>query len=78
MDESIRDKIPPRRKGKDELVETHLSHIKNQGPNQNAPRAVKQPVLSEAYPASIRSIRDLEIVSLLYRRMRPFQECFGR
>ena len=55
--------MPPKRKAKDELVRTHVSHLKTQNANQNAPRAVKQPVLSEAYPASIRSIRDLEIVS---------------
>lgn len=57
--------VPPKRLTKDELVKTHAVYLKKQSNSPNAPRAVKQPVMSEAYPASTKSIRDLEIVSLL-------------
>ncbi len=53
----------PRRLGKEELVGTHKKHLDQQNNSPHAPRAVKQPIMSEAYPASIKSIRDLEIVS---------------
>ncbi len=54
---------PVRRLGKEELVNTHKSYLEKQDNSPHAPRAVKQPVLEEAYPASTRSIRDLEIVN---------------
>jgi hypothetical protein len=55
-------KQPPRRLSKEELMQTHKSHLKKQELNPNAPRPVKQPLLSEAYPASTQSIHDLELV----------------
>jgi hypothetical protein len=55
--------VPVRRLAKDELVNTHKSHLTKQDDSPHAARAVKQPVMSEAYPASTKSIRDLEIVS---------------
>lgn len=59
----LRGKVPSRRLTKEELARTHRSHLKKQDLTPNAPRPVKQPLLDQAYPASIRSIRDLEIVS---------------
>ena len=53
-----------RRLSKEELVNTHKTHLEKQDDSPHAPRAVKQPVLEEAYPASTRSIRDLEIVDI--------------
>jgi hypothetical protein len=64
---SIKDAVgptPPRRLTKEELVKTHSTHLKKQDSSPNAPRPVKQPIMSEAYPASTKSIRELEIVSL--------------
>ena len=55
---------PVRRLGKEELVNTHKAHLEKQDNSPHAPRAVKQPVLEEAYPASTKSIRDLEIVNI--------------
>jgi hypothetical protein len=54
---------PPRRLTKEELVKTHSTHLKKQDSSPNAPRPVKQPIMSEAYPASTKPIRELEIVS---------------
>jgi hypothetical protein len=54
--------LPVRRLSKDELVNTHKTHLEKQDNSPNAPRAVKQPIMSDAYPASTKSIRDLEIV----------------
>ncbi|KAL2165987.1 hypothetical protein VTG60DRAFT_3477 [Thermothelomyces hinnuleus] len=56
--------VPPRRLTKEELINTHNAHLKQQKSSPNAPRAVKQPVMSEAYPASTKSIRELEIIPL--------------
>ncbi|KAK5651508.1 hypothetical protein OQA88_11962 [Cercophora sp. LCS_1] len=56
--------LPPRRLTKEELAKTHKVHLKKQDLSPNTPRPVKQPVMSEAYPASTKSIRELEIVSL--------------
>ena len=53
----------PRRLSKEELVGTHKKHLDTQNNSPHAPRAVKQPILTEAYQASIKSIRELEIVS---------------
>lgn len=60
----LRGKLPSRRLNKEELARTHKSHLKKQDLTPDAPRPVKQPLLDQAYPASTRSIRDLEIVSL--------------
>ncbi|OIW23927.1 SET domain-containing protein [Coniochaeta ligniaria NRRL 30616] len=60
----LRGKLPPRRLAKEELARTHKSHLKKQDLTPDAPRPVKQPLLDQAYPASTRSIRDLEIVPL--------------
>ncbi|KAL2264246.1 hypothetical protein VTK26DRAFT_9022 [Humicola hyalothermophila] len=54
----------PRRLTKEQLLKTHQVHLKKQGNSPNAPRPVKQPILSEAYPASTKSIRELEIIPL--------------
>ncbi|KAK4156156.1 SET and MYND domain-containing protein 4 [Chaetomidium leptoderma] len=56
--------IPTRRLPKEELVNTHKTHLQKQDNSPNAPRPVKQPAMSGAYPASIKSIRDLEIIPL--------------
>ncbi len=53
-----------RRPSKEELVNTHKTYLDKQDDSPHAPRAVKQPALEEAYPASTRSIRDLEIVNI--------------
>jgi len=55
--------IAPRRLSKEELVGTHKKHLDTQNNSPHAPRAVKQPILTEAYQASIKSIRELGIVS---------------
>ncbi|KAK3393249.1 hypothetical protein B0H63DRAFT_406376 [Podospora didyma] len=55
---------PPRKLSKEELVKTHKGYLKKQNLSPDAPRPVKQPVLSEAYPASTKSIRDVEIMPL--------------
>jgi hypothetical protein len=54
---------PARRLTKEELVNTHKTHLEKQNNSPHAPRAVKQPVMSDAYPASTKSIRELEIVN---------------
>ncbi|SPQ18407.1 b948e930-a345-4c23-a8e7-80127fed34cc [Thermothielavioides terrestris] len=56
--------VPARRLTKEELVKTHATHLKKQNTSPNAPRPVKQPVMSDAYPASTKSIRELEIIPL--------------
>jgi hypothetical protein len=56
--------LPKRRLTKEELTKTHSTHLKKQDNSPHAPRPVKQPVMSDAYPASSKSIRELEIVSL--------------
>ena len=50
------------RAGKNELVKKHKAHLKALSDDENAARAVKQPILTEAYPASTESIRNLKIV----------------
>lgn len=54
--------VPPRRLTKEALATTHNAHLKKQSTSPLAPRPVKQPVLADAYPASTKSIRELEIV----------------
>ncbi|KAK4240436.1 hypothetical protein C8A03DRAFT_31461 [Achaetomium macrosporum] len=56
--------VPASRLSKEKLVKTHQAHLKKQDSSPNAPRPVKQPILSEAYPASAKSIRELEIIPL--------------
>jgi hypothetical protein len=56
--------VPARRLTKEQLLETHKGHLKKQDLAPNAPRPVKQPILTEAYPASTKSIRDVELVSV--------------
>ncbi|KAL2271351.1 hypothetical protein VTJ83DRAFT_722 [Remersonia thermophila] len=56
--------LKPKRFTKEELLQTHQTYLKTQDDSPNAPRPVKQPILSEAYPASTKSIRDLEIIPL--------------
>lgn len=55
---------PARRLTKGELLETHKGHLTKQDLSPNAPRPVKQPILTEAYPASTKSIREVELVSV--------------
>lgn len=61
---SLAGTIPTKKLTKEQLFKTHEEHIKQQNATQtpNGPRPVKQPNLAEAYPASTKSIRDLEIV----------------
>lgn len=56
--------IPTKKLTKEQLFKTHEGHLQKQNATQtpNGPRPVKQPNLAEAYPASTKSIRDLEIV----------------
>ncbi|CAK7230001.1 hypothetical protein SBRCBS47491_007439 [Sporothrix bragantina] len=69
--------LPPKRMSSKALIKKHRAHLKAQeastaGNNGNGgtgtqlddPRPVKQVILSEAYPASTRSIRDLDFMSL--------------
>ncbi|KAK3329936.1 hypothetical protein B0H66DRAFT_468732 [Apodospora peruviana] len=56
--------VPPRRLTKTELLKTHKTHIKKQDLAPDAPRPVKQPIMSDAYPASTKLIRDVEIIPL--------------
>ncbi|KXX79429.1 SET and MYND domain-containing protein 4 [Madurella mycetomatis] len=56
--------VPTRRPTREELINTHKTHLKKQDNSPNAPRPVKQPILSDAYPASTKSIRELEIIPL--------------
>ncbi|KAK3945207.1 SET and MYND domain-containing protein 4 [Diplogelasinospora grovesii] len=60
----LKGKVPPRRLPKEELARTHKAHLKKQDLTPDAPRPVKQPIMEEAYPASTRPIRDLDIISL--------------
>ncbi|KAK3309870.1 uncharacterized protein B0T15DRAFT_16507 [Chaetomium strumarium] len=56
--------VPASRPSKEKLVKTHQAHLKKQASSPNAPRPVKQPILSDAYPPSTKSIRELEIIPL--------------
>ncbi|KAH6650507.1 hypothetical protein F5144DRAFT_480270 [Chaetomium tenue] len=56
--------LPKRRLTKEELTKTHSVHLKKQDNSPHAPRPVKQPVMSDAYPASSKSISELEIIPL--------------
>jgi hypothetical protein len=71
----LRGKLPSRRLNKEELARTHKSHLKKQDLTPDAPRPVKQPLLDQAYPASTRSIRDLEIVSLNMKKNSEHRVC---
>ncbi len=62
MDDDVTGRAPWSRKSKNALVKRHKAHLKTLGDDQNADRPVKQPLLPEAYQASARSIRDLDIV----------------
>ena len=64
------DKLPTVRLTREQLMKRHRSHLKKQDTSDEGPRPVKQPIMSEAYPASSRSIRDLEIVSRSYQLIR--------
>ncbi|KAK1778009.1 hypothetical protein QBC45DRAFT_452057 [Copromyces sp. CBS 386.78] len=63
---SLAGTIPTKKLTKEQLFKTHEGHIKTQNATQtpNGPRAVKQPNLAEAYPASTKSIKDVEIIPL--------------
>ncbi|KAK4129149.1 hypothetical protein N657DRAFT_586828 [Parathielavia appendiculata] len=67
---------PPRRLTKEELVKTHSTHLKKQDSSPNTPRPVKQPIMSEAYPASTKSIRELDIIPLT--ELRPETHHWGK
>ncbi len=60
--QDLADTLPTGKLTREQLVRTHRSHLKKQDRAPDAPRPVKQPDMSEAYPPSTRSIRDLEIV----------------
>jgi len=55
--------VPAKRLTKEQLLETHKGHLKKQDLSPDAPRPVKQPILAEAYPASTKSIREVDLVS---------------
>ncbi|KAH7018623.1 uncharacterized protein B0I36DRAFT_425506 [Microdochium trichocladiopsis] len=56
--------IPSRKLTREELLKTHKTYLKRNDVNPDAPRPVKQPELAEAYPASTKSIHDVEIIPL--------------
>jgi len=56
--------LPKNRKSKASLVKTHRAHLKGQDDTDDSERPVKKPILLEAYQASAKSIRELEIVRL--------------
>lgn len=63
---------PPKRTSRKTLVKRHNAHLKTQegtATGDNDPRPVKQVVLTDAYPASCRSIRELEMVPLASLRI---------
>ncbi|CAP60185.1 uncharacterized protein PODANS_1_5000 [Podospora anserina S mat+] len=50
---------------KEDLLKTHAVHVQKQANSpENAPRPVKQPNLALAYPASTKSIREVDIIPL--------------
>ncbi|KAK0632612.1 hypothetical protein B0T14DRAFT_598050 [Immersiella caudata] len=60
--------IPTKRLSKEQLVKTHMSHVKKHQVAEGAPKQVKQLRPDDAYPASTKSIRDLEIIPLTQLR----------
>ena len=56
--------VPPRRWAKEDLVKTHQTYLAKQGNAPDGPRPVKQPAMAQAYPASTKSIRDLDLVRI--------------
>lgn len=56
--------IPTQRRDRVQLLKTHRGYLKKQDQNPASARAVKQPGLSDAYPPSTKSIKELQIVSL--------------
>ncbi|KAH8882509.1 hypothetical protein GQ53DRAFT_812008 [Thozetella sp. PMI_491] len=67
--QDLKEQLPPSKSSREQLIKTHRSHLKKQDLVDDAPRPVKQPVMSEAYPASARSIKDLEIIPLSELRL---------
>jgi hypothetical protein len=60
--EALSGKLPPVRSSREKLVKTHNSYLKKQGDQQGMPRLVKKLILALAYPASVKSIHELETV----------------
>lgn len=58
-------RVPPRKLTREELLKTHRAHVKKQDLAPDAPRPVKQPIMADAYPACTKSLKELEIVSLV-------------
>lgn len=55
--------VPSNKASRITLLKTHQSHVISQPDVQTAnARPVKQPLLNEAYAASTKSLRDLELV----------------
>lgn len=74
MANSLQGRVPPSRLSKQALLKTHKSHLKKQGKLQVNSRQVKQPVLTEAYQASTKSIKELEIVIISPMHLTPLSQ----
>ncbi len=60
--ENLAERPAASRTPRDVLVKTHNARLTTQDNDDSAARPVKQPLLEEAYQASTKSIKDLEIV----------------
>ncbi|KAL1889872.1 hypothetical protein Sste5346_008596 [Sporothrix stenoceras] len=64
---SLIGQLSPKRTSQKTLVKRHNAHLKTQeaaSTSDNDPRPVKQVILSEAYPACCKSLRELEAIPL--------------
>ncbi|KAK4451416.1 SET and MYND domain-containing protein 4 [Podospora aff. communis PSN243] len=61
--------LPTKRLSKEQLVKTHMAYIEKHQVAEGAPKQVKQLNPNEAYPASTKSIRDVEIIPLTQLRV---------
>ncbi|KIH94867.1 hypothetical protein SPBR_03624 [Sporothrix brasiliensis 5110] len=69
---SLIGQLPPKRHSRKTLVKRHNAHLKTMpdpATGDNEARPVKQVVLSEAYPASYKSIRELDVMPLAALRI---------
>lgn len=60
--QAVSGKPPAKKAPRDTLVQTHNVHVKRQMGKPRATNLVKKPILSLAYPASYKSMYDLEKV----------------
>ncbi|ERS96502.1 hypothetical protein HMPREF1624_07418 [Sporothrix schenckii ATCC 58251] len=69
---SLVGQLPPKRHSRKTLVKRHNAHLKTMpdpATGDNEARPVKQVILSEAYPASYKSIRELDVMPLAALRI---------